>query len=107
MPKSGSRKPRKKKPQKSRKRNWDLVADEETIDVYSNIALVRSGETDFIIDFATTAPEYVNPGNKRSEFPVDVRIHMSALFVPKLLDALQAQMMVFKTRIDQQSKAKK
>lgn len=95
MAKRGSRKI------SSQKRNWILVADEETVETYSNIALVRSTATDFMIDFGVTNPEYAQSKKKGMiEFPADVRIYISPLFIPKLINALQTRFVAFQKQME-------
>lgn len=75
-----------------------IALTEKTMQTYSNIAVIRSGDVDFMIDFSITTPEYIQKIGKFVKLPSIVRIHASPEFIPKLITALQTRYNDYKNK---------
>lgn len=89
-------KKRKKKSMKSVNVVPILKVTDKTLKKYTNIAVVRNTEHDFIIDFCFNEPPSIDELETiqiegKHTIPIDIRLVMSPSFVPRLLNAIQTQ----------------
>lgn len=97
MPKRGSRKKKigKKKKDIAKSLPFTITLTDKTFETYSNVAMIRSGNVDFIIDFSINQPEFKREIKNIITLPSVVRIHTAPAFIPKLITALQTRYDVY------------